>query len=318
MSNPEKRAFASLRSLRRVRAIAFGLSILVSGTAGAAAPQRTFDTAEQAAAALIQAAGANDVPALLQIFGPDGKQIVSSGDAVDDKNDRAKFAEKAGEKTEVAYDPADPKRAILNVGADDWPLPVPIVEKDGKWRFDSKAGREEILARRIGGNELNAISLLRGYVEAQKEYASERHDGSGINQYAQKMISTPGKHDGLTWWNPDKTPGGPIGDEIAKAIAAGYKDKTKPYNGYYFRTLTAQGPSAPKGARDYIVNGMMIGGFAALAWPANYGVTGVQTFLVNHDGIVYEKDLGPETSRLAAAIRAYDPDKSWSVTEDEK
>src|SRR5262249_13835911 len=256
------------------------------------------------------------VPALLKIFGPEGKPIVDSGDAVRDKNDRAKFSEKAREKTEVEVDKKNPKRAVVVVGNDDWPMPVPLVEAKGKWRFDAKDGRREILARRIGGNELNAISLLRGYVEAQKQYAAREHDGSGIHQYAQKFVSTKGKHDGLSWWDENGKPAGPIGDVVAKALAAGYTSKTEPYNGYYFRILTAQGPAAPKGARSYVVKGVMIGGFAAVAWPANYGVTGVQTFQVDHDGVVYQKDLGPSTSKLAPAIQRYNPDKGWARTDD--
>ncbi len=258
------------------------------------------------------------MPSLIAIFGPDGKNIVSSGDPVADKNNLAKFAEKARQKTEVSFDVADPKRAVLLVGDDAWPLPVPIVEKNGKWRFNSKEGREEILARRIGGNELDTISLLRGYVEAQKEYAADEHDGSGVHQYARSAISTPGKHDGLSWRNADGTPGGPIGDEVAKALAAGYTKKAEPYNGYYLRTLFAQGPAARLGAREYIINGLMIGGFAAIAWPATYGVTGVQTFMVNSDGVVYQKDLGPETAKVAPAIKAFNPDKGWTITKDEE
>jgi hypothetical protein len=275
-----------------------------------------FDTPRAAADALIKAAEANDVQALIRIFGPDGKAIVDSGDAVSDKNHRTKFVEKAREKVDIAVDKTNPKRAVLMVGNDDWPMPVPIVESKGKWRFDTKDGRREILARRIGGNELNAITLLRGYVEAQKEYAAHEHDGSGIHQYAQKFLSTKGKHDGLSWWDENGKPAGPIGDVVARALAEGYTTRTEPYNGYYFRILTAQGPAAPKGARDYVVKGMMIGGFAAMAWPANYGVTGVETFQVSHDGIVYQKDLGPSTSKLAQTLRRYDPDRTWTRTED--
>ena len=202
------------------------------------------------------------------------------------------------------------------VGKEDWPTPIPIVKSGGKWRFDSKSGAREILARRIGGNELDAIALLRGYVDAQHEYALVEHDGSGMRQYAQKFLSSAGKQDGLSWRKADQSVDGPMGDEIAKALAEGYTDKTKPYNGYYFKILTAQGPSAPKGARNYIYNGAMIGGFAAVAWPATYDVTGIQTFIVNQDGIVYQKDLGAETATLAPQIKAYDPDKTWTVTED--
>ena len=283
-----------------------------------ATPPQAFDTPQQAAEALVKASDADDVPALIKIFGSGGKDIVSSGDPVEDKNIRAKFSARAHEKMNVSFDPADPKRAVLVIGSDDWPMPVPIVQKDGKWRFDAKAGRREILARRIGGNELDAIDLLRGYVEAQKDYAVERHDGSGMNQYAQKWVSTPGKQDGLSWRGADGKPAGPMGDEIAEALAAGYTKKAEPYNGYYFRTLTAQGPAARLGARNYIVNGMMIGGFAAIAWPATYGVTGVQTFIVNNDGVVYQKDLGADTGKVAPAIKKFNPDKGWTVTKDEE
>jgi Protein of unknown function (DUF2950) len=275
---------------------------------------RSFDTLQQAVDALVQAAASADTAALIAIFGPEGKDIVSTGDAVADKNRMLKFAELAKQKLEVA--PESLNKATVVVGPDDWPMPVPVVRTQGKWRFDAKAGRREILARRIGGNELDAIELLRGYVEAQQEYASVERDGSPMRQYAQKFLSTRGKHDGLSWWNEDGTPGGPFGEGIAKALAEGYTDKTKPFNGYYFRILTAQGPAARLGARNYVVKGMMIGGFAAVAWPANYGVTGIQTFQVNNDGIVYQKDLGPDTARLAAAIKQYNPDKTWMVTED--
>ena len=284
--------------------------------AGGLSAQRAYDTPRQAADALIAAAAKNDIKTLVAILGPGGEKLVDSGDAVRDKEDLSRFSGRAREKTSIEYDVADPDVAIIVVGNDDWPSPIPIVKSGGKWRFDTKSGAREILARRIGGNELDAIALLRGYVDAQHEYALTAHDGSGMRQYAQKFLSTAGKQDGLSWWNADKTPGGPMGEEIAEALAEGYTDKTKPYNGYFFKILTAQGPSAPKGARNYIINGAMIGGFAAVAWPATYDVTGIQTFLVNHDGIVYQKDLGPETSTLAPQIKAYDPDKTWTITED--
>ena len=278
---------------------------------------RTFDTPQQAAEALVEAAQADDVAAIVAIFGPDSKDIVPSGDPVQDKNDIARFAERAKEGLEISFAPGNPNRAVLVVGEDDWPMPVPVVKRKGKWQFDPRQGKEEILARRIGHNELEAIALLRGYVEAQEEYASEKRDGSPMLQYARKWVSSPGKQDGLSWRNPDGTPGGPVGDEIAELLAKGYTDKGAPINGYYFRTLTAQGPDSPTGSRDYIVNGMMIGGFAAIAWPANYGVTGVQTFQVSYEGVVFQKDLGPDTAKLAPAIRRYNPDSTWLATEDE-
>jgi hypothetical protein len=280
--------------------------------------QKTFDTAQQAADAMILAVKNDDVAALLEIFGPAGKELISTGDDVQDKNSRAAFAALAQEKMNVETDTHHPNRAILSVGNEDWPVPVPIVKQSGKWHFDSKAGRTEILDRRIGGNELDAINICRGYAEAQKEYASEIHDDSGVNQYAQRIISTPGKHDGLAWRNPDGSEGGPVGEAIARAIEEGYSNKSGPYHGYFFKTLTGQGPAAPLGQLDYVVNGVMIGGFALVAWPAEYRVTGVQTFIVSYDGIVYQKDLGPDTAKLASAMERYNPDKSWRPTNDEE
>jgi Protein of unknown function (DUF2950) len=280
--------------------------------------QKTFGTAQQAADAMILAAKTDDVAALLEIFGPAGKDFVSTGDDVQDKNSRATFAAMAQERTQVESDPHNPNHAILSVGNEEWPLPVPIVKQSGKWHFDSKAGRTEILERRIGTNELDAINICRGYAEAQKEYASEIHDDSGVNQYARRIISTPGKHDGLAWRNPDGSEGGPVGETIAKAIAEGYTNKSGPYHGYYFRTLKGQGPAAPLGQLDYVVEGVMIGGFALVAWPAEYRVTGVQTFIVSYDGVVYQKDLGPETPKIASAMDRYNPDKTWHRTDDEE
>jgi hypothetical protein len=293
------------------------LLALPSLAAAQASAARGFDSPKQAADALIKAAAANDIKTIQAIFGPDGKDFLPSGDAVSDKQELAAFAARAKEKTRVAPDPLDSNRMVLSVGADDWPLPVPIVKIDGRWRFDSAAGHDEILARRIGSNELDTIAMMRGFVEAQQEYASELRNGNTMRQYAQKLISSPGKQDGLSWRLPDGTPAGPAGDEVARALEEGYTDKSQPYNGYHFRLLSAQGPSARLGARNYIWKGAMIGGFAVVAWPAKYGSTGIQTFMVNHDGLVYQKDLGPDTAKLAAAITTFDPDKTWLVTEDE-
>jgi hypothetical protein len=287
-------------------------------TTTAAQPQKTFGTPQQAADAMIQAVKSDDVAALLAIFGPDGRDFVSTGDDVQDKNSRAAFAAMAQEKMHVDIDTHNPNRAILSVGDEDWPIPVPIVRQGGKWHFDSKAGRAEILDRRIGGNELTAISICRGYSEAQKEYASEIHDNSGVNQYAQLLISSPGKQNGLAWRNSDGSEGGPIGEAVAKAMAEGYTNKSQPYHGYHYKTLKGQGPAAPLGQLDYVVEGAMIGGFALVAWPAEYRVTGVQTFIVGYDGIVYQKDLGPDTAKIAAAMERYNPDKSWHRTDDEE
>jgi hypothetical protein len=280
--------------------------------------QKMFATPEEAAKALIQAAGDYDVAALTELLGPDSKDLISSGDPIEDKNNAVAFAELAKEKFSVVTDPAKPGRAVLVAGKLDWPSPIPIVKKAGKWYFDTKAGREEILFRRIGENELDAIQVCRGFVAAQLEYASTIHDNSGIPQYAQRLISTPGKQDGLYWKNPDGTPGGPVTEGVAKAIEEGYSlAKGSAYHGYYFRLLMGQGPDARMGELDYVLKGLMIGGFAMVAVPAEYRVTGVQTFLVNHDGVVYQKDLGPDSLNIAKQMTRFNPDKTWHRTEDQ-
>ena len=287
-------------------------------TPAAQSKQKTFATAQQAADAMILAVKNDDVQTLLEIFGPDGKDFVSTQDDVQDKNSRAAFAAMAQEKMHVDLDPHNPNRAILSVGGEDWPTPVPIVRVGGRWRFDSKAGRAEILDRRIGENELNAIVVCRGFVEAQEAYAEQVHDGSGVNQYAQRIISTSGKQDGLAWQNPDGSWGGPVAEGVAKALEEGYVDKTKPFHGYYFKVLKGQGPDARLGQLDYVVEGAMIGGFALVAAPSEYRVTGVMTFMVSYDGVVYQKDLGPDTINIVKNMERYNPDKSWQRTDDEE
>ena len=218
--------------------------------------------------------------ALKEILGPDSTDIVSSEDPVADKNRAAAFAAKAKEKSSLETDSENPNLTILTVGNDDFPLPIPIVKQKGKWLFDTKVGREEILNRRIGSNELDAIAICRGFVEAQLEYAQEKHDDSKVNQYAQRIISTPGKQDGLAWKNADGTWGGPVGEEVAKALEQGYSKKDQPYHGYFFKVLKGQGPAALMGEMDFVVNGAMIGGFALAAAPAQHRVTGVKTFMI--------------------------------------
>jgi len=287
-------------------------------TVPAQPPQKTFDTAQQAADAMVLAVKNDDVPALLEIFGPAGKDFVDTSDDVQDKNSRAEFAALAQEKMHVDTDPHNPNRAILSVGNEDWPLPVPLVKQGGKWHFDSKAGRTEILDRQIGANELDAITICRGFVEAQMEYAEQVHDNSGVNQYAQRIISTPGRQDGLAWQNSDGSWGGPIGEAVAKALEEGYVDKTKPFHGYYFKVLKGQGPAAPLGQLDYVIEGAMIGGFALVAVPADYRVSGVMTFMVSYDGVVYQKDLGPDSLSIVKKMDRYNPDKTWHSTNDEE
>jgi hypothetical protein len=282
-----------------------------------AAAVTTFDSPQQAAAALIDAAERFDVGVLDQLFGPAGHDIVFSSDSVQDRQRANEFAAQAREKAKVTIDPKRTSRAFLLVGDEDWPFPVPIVKRAGKWSFDAKAGRQEILYRRIGSNELDAIAIARGYVDAQHEYALQKREGYDVNQYAQRIISTPGTQDGLAWQNPDGTWGGPIGENIARAIAQGYTNRAEPYHGYFFKVLKGQGPAAPLGQMDYVMNGVMIGGFALVAAPAQYGVTGVKTFIVSNDGVVYQKDFGAKTLDEFKRMERFNPDSTWEVVGEE-
>lgn len=279
----------------------------------AATPEgRGFPSADAAAKALISAAKSDDVTALINILGPASKEILTTSDPVADQQVRKKFAERAYAKMKLVSDPHEPKARTLVVGKDEWPLPIPIVHVDGKWYFDVGQGKQEILARRIGANELDAIEVCRGYVEAQNDYAEVDRTGSGVLHYAHKIFSSPGKHDGLYWAN-DGSEESPIGAIVAKAFAEGYtKRRNEPYHGYYFKLLTAQGPHASEGAMSYLQDGLMTKGFALIAWPSDYGSTGIMTFLVDKTGIVYQKDLGAKTPELAAANSAYDPDGTWT------
>lgn len=271
--------------------------------------QPTFATPRQAATALLAAAEANDLPALRSIFGPGADEVLNSGDPIQDKNNRAQFVKKARERMRIRLDPGKPMRASLSIGSDAFPFPIPLVRMRGKWRFDTQAGKREILARRIGANELDAIAACRAYVDAQHDYASEDRNHNGVPEYAHKLISSPGKRDGLFWLGSDAPPT-QLASDIRKAKSEGYQKGT-PYHGYYYRILLAQGDKARGGAIDYVQHGAMIGGFALLAWPAEHGVTGVKTFLVNQDGIIYEKDLGATTATVAENITKFDPDSSW-------
>ena len=273
---------------------------------------RSFDTPQQAADVLIDAADKFDVVALGQIFGPGGEDIIFSGEYAQDRQHAANFAAEAREKKSVSVDPKSNTRAFLLVGNEDWPFPVPIVKRAAKWSFDATAGRQELLYRRIGANELDAIAICHGYVEAQHEYALQPHEGYDVNQYAQRIISTPGKQDGLAWQSADGTWGGPIGERIARAIEQGYTSRSEPYHGYFFKILKGQGPAAPLGAMDFLVKGVMIGGFALVAAPAEYAVTGVRTYIVSHDGVVYEKDFGPKALEEFEKMDRFNPDKSWT------
>jgi hypothetical protein len=278
------------------------------------AAERTFATPQEAAQALVDAAGQNDTPALLKLFGPQGTDIVKSGDPADDKDSRAEFARRAHEKMEVQVEPANPNRATIIAGNQNWPFPVPLVRaKSGQWHFDSARGRVEILARRVGKNELAAIDVCRAYVEAQMEYASHDRGTKGVLDYAQKAVNSSGKKDGLY---AEGESDNLVPKAFADAVAAVGK-KLTPYHGYYYRILTGQGPDADGGARTYVVKGDMIGGFALIAYPAEYGVSGIKTLIVNHRGVVYEKDLGAVTPALAAQTTRFNPDKTWKPVQGE-
>jgi hypothetical protein len=282
-----------------------------------AAQEAAFATPREAAQALVDAAARNDEAAMLKLFGAEGKDIVESGDAAEDQRMRADFAARAHAKMSVETAPDNPDRATLIVGDNDWPFPVPLFRTNGKWHFDAARGRTEILARRIGRNELTAIDVCRGYVEAQMEYAAHDRDANGVLEYAQRIVSSPGKKDGLYW---EGEPGNLVPKAFADAASAMLTSPGKPlapYHGYLFHILKAQGPDAPGGAMDYVVKGLMIGGFALVAWPAEYSVSGIKTFVVSHAGTVYEKDLGPATDALARAMTRFNPDKTWKPVEGE-
>ncbi len=279
--------------------------------------QRSFDTPEAGVSALIEAAASFDLASLSAILGPGSEDLLVTQDPVSDKRRTQEFGALAKEKHSIEL-AKDKTKATVSVGPEQWPFPIPIVNRQNKWYFDSKQGRSEILKRRIGSNELDAIAVCRGFVEAQEEYASVIHDNSGLNQYAQRIISTPGKRDGLYWVNADGTGGGPISAPIAKAIQEGYPtDAQNAFHGYYYKVLKARGPSAPGGEINFVINGAMIGGFALAAAPAQYGITGIKSFIVSYEGKVYEKDLGQDGLKTLANIESYNPDKTWTPTNDE-
>ena len=278
----------------------------------AAVPAKRFASAEEGVDAFVAALRTGNSKALAGILGSEGRSLTSSGDPVLDRMSRERFVK--------AYDTAH-KLAVngdttwLRVGDDDWPLPIPLVKDGDRWRFDARQGREEILARSIGRNEIYTIETSLAYVDAQREYYAEDRDGDGILEYAQKFGSTPGKRDGLYWPTQPGEPPSPLGALVVRARAEGYQRKADgptPYHGYVYRILTAQGPDAKDGAYDYITKGHMIGGFALVAFPARYGVSGVMTFLVNHDGVVFQKDLGPNTRALALKMKVFNPDGTWT------
>ncbi|OAI17052.1 hypothetical protein A1359_00405 [Methylomonas lenta] len=273
-----------------------------------------FQTPDEAGKALLEAIVSDDSTQLIALFGNHDAELLSSGDDVEDKNNRAEFATLAQEKMRVEKIGED--KAIIYVGNMDWPFPIPLVKNADSWHFDTQPGRQEIINRRIGRNELNTVSAMQGYQEAQFDYANTDRDGDGVLEYAQKLQSEPGKFDGLFWEAAEGEPQSPLGPLIAEARAEGYKikgvtEKPAPYHGYYYRILTRQGKNVPGGKYDYVINGHMIAGFGLVAFPAQYGSSGIMTFVVNHQGKVYEKDLGPKTAEIVAKMKEYNPDATW-------
>jgi len=299
--------------LRVMLALYASLALLLPGAGVAAEPkQKSFSSPEEAVSALAEAVKANDEKALLAIFGPEGKGLVNSGDKVQDQQGREWFIAAYEEKHALA---GDGDQRTLEVGKDDWPFPVPVVKAGNGWSFDSAQGVEELLNRRIGRNELDTIQVLLALGDAQREYASADRDGDGLIEYAQKFGSDKGKKNGLYWPNKEGEAESPLGGLVAEAMQQGYRkegSKPVPYRGYHYRILKAQGKDAPGGAYSYLAKGKMIGGFAFLAYPAQYGSSGVMSFMVNHDGVVFQKDLGPDTGKTAAKIDKFNPDQSWT------
>lgn len=299
--------------MNRLLTVLFAAGLSVALTTGALA-QKSFKTPQEAADALVAAARAGDQKAIIAVLGSGGADIASSGDPVSDEQGRKAFVTGYDAKHSLE---TQGDRAVIVIGTQDWPFPIPIVQKDGSWRFDTVAGREEILARRIGRNELAAIQSALAYVDAQDEYAEISRKATGSATYAQRIISNPGKKDGLYWPSAQGEPESPLGDTIAAATSQGYKigGGRTPYHGYYYKILTRQGATAPGGALDYVVRGKMIGGHALVAYPAQYGNSGIMTFLVNHDGTVFEKDLGPKTAQIAEKLGSFNPDHTWKKVE---
>jgi hypothetical protein len=324
----EKAMFIKPWNQKKLSICRFGFAIIAAGMILAGfyqsalaqdTKQKGFKSPEEAVRALADAVKGNDEKGLLTIYGSAGKELISSGDEVADQRGRGRFV-KAYEEMNKLVNESDDK-IILHVGKEDWPFPIPLVKKGEDWFFDTMAGKEEILNRRIGRNELNAIQVCLAYVDAQREYVLKDRDGDSLLEYAQKFISSKGKKNGLYWEMKEGEKLSPLGPLVAKAAKEGYigrrpVGKRTPYHGYYYKILKAQGKNAPGGEYDYIVKGnKMIGGFALVAYPAEYGNSGVMTFVINHDGVVYEKDLGKDTEKIATAMKKFDPDETWKKAE---
>jgi hypothetical protein len=295
------------------------LALIGSTGIGAAQTNQTFASPEEAVAALVAAADKQDSDALHNIFGAAAPEM-ESPDRVQAANEQNAFASSLRQGTQIVRQ--SDSRCIVEVGVRHWPFPIPIIKKDSRWFFDTQAGKEEVLNRRVGKNELATLDVLRACVEAQREYAAEDHDGHDVFEFAQRFTSTPGTKDGL-YWPPDLDGEmSPLGPQVARAQRLGYGNQPQdaqagePFHGYYFKILTRQGSHAPGGKYNYIINGNMIAGFAFVAWPASYGQSGIMTFLVNQRGRIYQKDLGPKSAKLAEEMKQYDPDETWTVSHD--
>jgi len=275
--------------------------------------QTSFATPDEAVAALVAAGEKADTTALQAMLGPDTAGLLSSGDPVQDQKERGGFLQRYAAYHELVV--GDPDNLVLLVGEDRWPLSIPLVRRSGRWYWDGAAGTNELLVRRIGANELRTIDVMHGFVAAERDYGALAHDGTPAGAYTQRLVSSPGKHDGLYWESPPGQPPSPAGPGLAAANAEGYAVSgtlANPYHGYLFRILTSQGPDAESGGRDYLVDGKLRNGFALLAYPSVYGASGVMTFMVNQDGVVWQRDLGADTAQAAAAITQFNPDPSWT------
>jgi hypothetical protein len=305
--------------IRTMIAVLTLAAMFVGTRAMYAVDQKTFASPAEAVHALVKAAEDGNQDEMLAVLGDGGKELVYSGDPVQDKTGMEKFVKSY--KTKHAIVTEDDKTRILQVGANDWPMPIPIVNDGGKWRFDTAAGKEELLYRRIGRNELGAIAACRGYIDAQKDYAADGHDGLPAGVYAKRLMSSPGKQDGLYWETAEGERTSPAGPLLAEAGGEGYEGeglggKSQPYHGYLYRILKGQGAAAKGGAKNYLSDGNLSGGVALVAYPAEYKVSGVITFIINQDGVVYEKDLGEKTAEIAKAMTEYNPDSGWHKVTD--
>ena len=304
--------------LSRFLVTLFVASLMFHGLAYAA-DQKSFATPAEAVQALVKAAEDGNQEEMVAVLGDEGKDLVYSGDPVQDKSGMEGFVK--AYKTKHAIVTQDAKTRILQVGASSWEMPIPIVNDNGQWRFDTAAGKQELMYRRIGHNELGAIAACRGYIDAQKDYSAVGHDGLPAGIYAQRLMSSPGKQDGLYWETAENDPASPAGPLLASASAEGYGNqglggKNEPYHGYFYRILKAQGPAAKGGAKSYLIDGQLIDGVALIAFPAQYKVSGVMTFIINQNGVVFQKDLGENTVEQAKAITEYNPDKTWKKVTD--